>query len=99
MTGRPFRTPFLRRDEGSGHEDGVLEPQAKKRRISNDREEDVKTKRPHLVFKTPGLSSFPRKPLSAIANPAEGTEPLDGELESFYNVLWYVRLRDERTHC
>ena len=98
MTGRPFRTPFLRRAEDSGQEDGVLEPQAKKRRIGSDKEEDVKTKRPKLVFKTPGLSSFPRKPLSAIANPAKGTEPLDGELESFYSVLWYVRLRDERTH-
>ena len=98
MIGRPFRTPFLRRAEDSGHEDRVLEPQAKKRRIGSDKEEDVKTKRPKLVFKTPGLSSLPRKPLSAIANPAEGTEPLDGELESFYNVLWYVRLRDERTH-
>ena len=97
MTGRPFRTPFLRRAEDSGHEDEVLEPQAKKRRISGDKE-DVKKKRPTLVFKTPGLSSFPRKPLSAIANPAEGTEPLDAELESFYNVLWYVRPRDERTH-
>ncbi|CAD6594070.1 MAG: helicase [Alectoria sarmentosa] len=88
MIGKPFRTPLLRKTEESGDNDGVSEPQAKKRRISSDKGDDLKTLGPQLVFKTPGISSLPRKPLLAVKNPAVATKPLHRGFEGYYNVLW-----------
>lgn len=89
MIRKPFRTPLLRRVEESRDNDGVLEPHVKKRRISSDSE---KTLEPQLIFKSPGISSLPRKPLVAINNPAEAVKTPDGGFEGYYNVLWYVIL-------
>jgi hypothetical protein len=95
MTGKPFRPPLLRRIEKpavSVYQHGD-EPQAKKRRISNSDEDIVKLNTPQLVFKQPGISSLPRKPLAAVENPAvaalvPATQLFDGGVESYYNVLW-----------
>lgn len=97
MIRKPFRTPLLRKPEDSRDNDGVSEPQAKKRRISNYEGDGVQTMQPQLVFKTPGISSLPRKPFLAIQNPAVATKPLDGGLEGYYNVLWCAHLLDEPT--
>ena len=96
MIRKPFRTPLLRKPEESGYNDGVSEPEAKKRRISNNKGDVEKTVRPQLVFKVPGISSLPRKLLSANENLAVSTRPSDGSLEGYYNVLWYVRFHNER---
>lgn len=93
MIGKPFRTPLLRKTEELGDNDGLSEPQAKKRRISNNKGDGG----PQLVFKTPGISSLPRKPLLAVKNPAVATNIADEGFERYYNVLWYVHLHDERT--
>lgn len=92
MIRKPFRTPLLRKPEESTGNEGVSEPQAKKRRISSDGE---KTSRPQLVFKSPEISSLPRKPLVAVRNPAEAAKPPDGGFEGYYNVLWYEILCNE----
>lgn len=97
MIGNPFRTPLLRKTEESRDNDGVSEPQAKKRRISSDKGDGSKTMGPQLVFKTPGISSLPRKPLLAVKNPAVATKSLDGGLEGYYNVLWCAHLLEEST--
>lgn len=96
MIRKPFRTPLLRKSEESGYDDGDLEPEPKKRRISNHKGDVVKTMGPRLVFKVPGISSLPRKPLLVVENLAIATKPLDGLLERYYNVLWYVHLHNER---
>ncbi len=84
----PFRTPFLNKTDD--HNDS--QPLPKKRRISIDRELGTTRTTPRLVFKTPGISSLPRKPLSAVRNPAvaaELAESGNGGSDSHFNVLWY----------
>ena len=95
MIRKPFRTPFLRKPEDSEDNDGILEPGAKKRRISSEEEAGVKTIEPRLVFKTPGISSLPRKPLFAVENSSVAPKPVDGGFDGYYNVLWYLRLASE----
>ena len=90
MIRKSFRTPLLRRPEGPAYNDEVSEPEAKKRRISSNKGDVQKVMGPQLVFKTPGISSLPRKPLIANENLAGATRPFDGLLEGYYNVLWYV---------
>lgn len=90
MIRKPFRTPMARKSDESVDIDRVSEPQAKKRRISSDKGNGVTTIGPQLVFKTPGVSSVPHKPFSAVKNPAVPAEPLDGGFDGYYNVLWYV---------
>lgn len=71
----------------------IEEPQFKKRRISSDTEDTPKPVGPQLVFKKYGISSLPRNPLLAIKNSAvaaQATKPLDGGVEGYYNVLWYI---------
>ncbi len=99
MIRRPFRTPFLRKTEELGDDDRVSEPQTKKRRISSDEEDGVKMAEPRLVFKTPGISSLPRKPRLAVENPAGVTKTLDGGFDGYYNVLWCIHLLRERSDC
>ncbi|SLM41403.1 dsdna-dependent atpase [Lasallia pustulata] len=92
MLGRPFRPPMLRKvpTPAESVEEEPSIPPAKKRRISDDGAPQLSTT-PQLVFKVPGISSLPRKPLLTVKNPAvaaEATKPLDGEVEAYYNVLW-----------
>ena len=93
---KPFRPPLLRKiDKLAGSVDTYgEEPQAKRRRISSDQEDEDKPAGPQLVFKKPGISSLPRKPLLAVKNhsvAAQATQLVDGGVEGYYNVLWYVR--------
>ena len=63
---KPFRTPLLpkpllpanvpKRDD--------VEPEAKRRRIENEAGAENAPKGTQIVFKIPGVSSLPRKPLT-----------------------------------
>ena len=90
MLGKPFRSPLLaKKDTTTSSNDH--EPQAKRRRISGD--EAKEQSGPQLVFKAPGISTLPRKPLLAVSNPAIATETSrhqDSGIEGYYNVLWSV---------
>lgn len=96
MIGKPFQPPLLTRIKKVVASDApvsgdVYEPQAKRRKTSIDREQHSVPKRAHLVFKTPGVSSLPRKPLVAIENTAVAAlaaQSLDREFEGYYSVLW-----------
>ena len=94
MIGKPFRPPLLRKVERS-EESAIAnddEPQTKKRRTNDDYTKDGTQKGPQLVFKKPGISSLPRKPLLAVENLAATknvTESSGGGIEGYYNVLWY----------
>ena len=69
---------------------------AKKRRLNGEVDntgKDTTNSVParKLVFKTPGISSLPRKPLHEVSNPAPPSEPLESETDgedAYYNVLW-----------
>ncbi len=92
---KPFRPPLLRKVDNltASNSTYVEGPQTKRRRISSDQEDEDKPAGPQLVFKKPGISSLPRKPLLAVKNPSvasQATQSLDGGVESYYNVLWYV---------
>ncbi|KAL2050276.1 hypothetical protein ABVK25_009503 [Lepraria finkii] len=93
MIGKPFQPPLLRKVDKPSAPSGpdVDEHQAKKRRISTEPEDSEKPLGPQLVFKIPGISSLPRKPLLPVTKPtvaAQTTQPLDGRVEGYYNVLW-----------
>ena len=94
MIGKPFRPPLLRKVEDLGKPplDGDSdEPQPKKRRIDDVNEENVEQSRPQLIFKRPGISSLPRKPLLAVNNPpivTQPTHPANEGVDCCYNVLW-----------
>ena len=95
MIGKPFRPPLLRKVDNVSMSGGLDhdEHQAKRRRVSTEQEDSEKLTGPQLVFKVPGISSLPRKPLLIVKNPtvaAQATQPLDGVVEGYYNVLWYV---------
>ena len=96
MFRKPFRTPLLKKKEESVHIDEIVEPQSKKRRLSSDNENDLKTIRPRLVFKAPGISSVPRRPLLTIGNSAVIANSSDGTSEGYYNVLWCIHFSNER---
>lgn len=68
------------------------QPPAKRRRVSgSDDQEITKSTALKLVFKTPGISILPRKPLLDVKNSAtvaQVTQPSDGGVEGYYNVLW-----------
>ena len=90
MLGKPFQSPLLVKKDPIPSPDGY-EPKAKRRRISVGDEKEQSG--PQLVFKAPGISSLPRKPLLAVSNPASALEtakPRDGGIEGYYNVLWSV---------
>ena len=92
MLGKPFRPPLLKKVDKPSAPSGpdVDEHQAKKRRISTVQEDSEKPLGPQLVFKVPGISSLPRNPLFPVKNPTVAAQPLDGRVEGYYNVLWYV---------
>ena len=90
MLTKPFRSPLLRQAESIPELDRNEIPR-KRQRISNDNETTAELSGPRLVFKTPGISSLPRKPLVTVPNPAADgpvtTERHDGA-RNYYNVLW-----------
>lgn len=94
MLKKPFRTPFLKETNVSSAKLTVQEdsePQPKKRRISSDHDLAATKTAPRLIFKTPGVSCLPRKPLLAVQNPAVGAEVAEldnGSIDGYYNVLW-----------
>lgn len=76
MFSKPFRSPLLKRpagDENGGNQSKKLKT------------EPVVTG-PRLVFKTPGISFVPRKPLLEIAPSTD--ETCNYTSKSFYSVLW-----------
>ena len=84
-----FRPPLLEKVEQPIESDTILsEPMPKRRKV------DVNEQNPairQLIFKRPGISSLPRKPLLAVLNPAAtvvATQPPGRGAESYYNVLW-----------
>ena len=95
MIGKPFRSPLLSTHQGSksaGHDEA--EPQAKKRRIEQVNSGSKEQSGSRLIFKKPGISLLPRKPLSVVGNlPAGGQaySQFDGLVHGYYNVLWYAR--------
>lgn len=93
MLRKPFRTPFLRTADDLAKLDdyGGSEPAAKKRRIDDDPQVSKTGAAPKLTFKTPGISTLPRKPLRPLHNIDEKpvTESvLEGGSDRYYNVLW-----------
>ena len=67
------------------------EPPAKKRRLSDENEIVAKPKETRIVFKQPGISSLPRKPLESVKNPnlsADSSSQTNGADVTYYNVLW-----------
>lgn len=102
MIGKPFRPPLLKktRDFRETVDDNSGEPQVKKRRTSGDFQHEEKLAGPQLIFKTPGISSLPPKPLLAVKNPAsspQATQPSDQGVEGYYNVLWYTSCCDSNS--
>ena len=77
MVNTPFRSPLLRWPASN---QAGEEHRAKRPRVES---EDYG---PRLVFKTPGVSSLPRKPLLEVDNPTTKREP--SGVENFYSVLW-----------
>lgn len=93
MLKRPFRTPFRTPFANTPCDIDDSGPQLKKRRISNDQPSATPPGKSRLVFKTPGISSLPRKPLSTIENPpiaSERTELDKDGSDKHFTVLWYV---------
>ena len=94
MIGKPFRSPLLNKLPTTASNDPRPEvPPAKRRRLDEVDEGSKYIRGPQLVFKNPGISSLPRKPLLAVQNPnasVEIVEPLEGGTEAYYNVLWSV---------
>ena len=94
MLGKPFRSPLLKKVPGQNldtiHPDS---PPAKRRRLSDEDNEVQELKGPQLVFKKPGISTLPRKPLAPLQVTNKSTDDSntsDGAAESYYNVLWYI---------
>lgn len=94
MLGKPFRTPFLTKTDASSAKSTVQEdsePQPKRRRISSDHELGATKTAPRLIFKKPGVSCLPRKPLFAVQSPsvvAQVVELDNRGIDGYYNVLW-----------
>ena len=87
-----FRPPLLSKVKQSSDETDVIVsgPPTKKRRFSEAGEEEEPRKVPQLVFKKPGISSLPRKPLSIVPNPSAAAHPeaIISGVEGYYSVLW-----------
>ena len=87
---KPFRPPLLNKDapsrvSNSSHPDS---PPSKRRRLDIDSDERKPESR--LIFKNPGISSLPRKPLHSVSNSAAAINngPPHND-ETYYTVLWY----------
>ncbi|MCJ1379469.1 helicase [Xylographa soralifera] len=90
---KPFRPPMIKKAGLTQTQaaDHPQSPPTKRRRLNeNVGLGDVKSL-PRLVFKTPGVSSLPRKPLQSVLNTATSSDSSqkDQQLETnYYNVLW-----------
>ena len=90
-----FRPPLIKKVEPptaicDTGEDGV-EPLAKRRKISSHDPMQPGSVGPQVVFKKPGISTLPRKPLLGVPNPAaivQANQSVDCGIEGYYNVLW-----------
>ena len=96
MLGKPFQSPLLKKAPvqslDTSHPDS---PPAKRKRLNNEDDGLQELKGPRLVFKKPGISSLPRKPLvpiQATNKPVEASPSGDGAAELYYNVLWYISI-------
>lgn len=97
MLSKPFRSPLLRKPEQHSGQGEGPEPHVKRRRISDDNRRAAEPSGARLVFKTPGISSLPRKPLLRVQNPAADIDTLvkvDSGVHGYYNVLWCVLYLD-----
>ncbi len=89
-----FRPPLLNNSSSQKLDppkSSESEPPLKRRRVDENENEDGPRKVPQLVFKKPGISTLPRKPLFVVPNPAIAkvqAEPASDRVESYYNVLW-----------
>ena len=98
MLRKPFRSPLLKKplivkDEAQSIADNGSEYPAKKRRVISDGDTESRgdISGPRLVFKAPGVSSLPRKPLLTVQNPSAAVETdqiSNGAGDGYYNVLW-----------
>ncbi|KAL8793137.1 MAG: hypothetical protein Q9195_004249 [Heterodermia aff. obscurata] len=98
MLGKPFRSPLLKqplivKDEARSIANNGNEYPAKKRKIidGHDIEPKRDTSGPRLIFKAPGVSALPRKPLLTVQNPAVAVateQTSNGAADGYYNVLW-----------
>jgi len=91
---KPFRPPLLKKPTQIkiSEDTSSAGPPAKRMRLDGPSESVSTKSEPRLVFKTPGVSSLPRKPLHCVANPAaalDESRQQEDALESYYNVLWY----------
>lgn len=91
---KPFRPPLLKKAiQIQPSEDASSDgPPAKRMRLYGPNDSAGEKSEPRLVFKTPGVSSLPRKPLHSVANPPaalDASSQQEDALESYYNVLWY----------
>ncbi|MCJ1284854.1 helicase [Xylographa opegraphella] len=93
MTMKPFRPPFLKKESPNQAQvnDHPQSPPAKRLRL-NENVDSVEIKSlPRLVFRTPGVSSLPRKPLQSVLNTAVSSDSRQKDQQSetcYYNVLW-----------
>ncbi|KAL8842210.1 MAG: hypothetical protein Q9170_000616 [Blastenia crenularia] len=72
----PFRPPLLKRPADNENNEHPS------KKVKNE----PSTVGPRLVFKTPGISSIPRKPLHEVGNEVAETDHESSK--GFYNVLW-----------
>ncbi|MCJ1475516.1 helicase [Lambiella insularis] len=90
---KPFKPPLLKKKGsilGLGPVDDENSPARKRRRLDDGATSSETKSEPRLVFKNPGVSSLPRKPLHSVLNTAVATNGSgqDEESETYYNVLW-----------
>ena len=93
---KPFRPPLLRKAPSVASTSLPIDqhpasPPAKRRKL--EAEAEKKRPSPQLVFKVPGVSNLPRKPLYPVQNPASAKDgsavSSERPPEAYYNVLWY----------
>ena len=95
MFRKPFQTPFLKNIKPSkpSDEDKALEPQAKKRRISDNNDFIRPVTNFQLASKTSSAFALHRRPFNNVQSSVPPTKPEELEeqgLDGFYNVLWYI---------
>ena len=100
---KAFRPPLLKTvppisapgDEHPGS------PSAKRRRLNCASVPPDTQIEPRLIFKTPGISSLPRKPLQTVTNIAISSDlpyqQQDGGSETYYSVLWYGKSNEPQS--
>ncbi|MCJ1394649.1 helicase [Xylographa bjoerkii] len=90
---KPFKPPTIKKEALTPtlEADHLQSPSAKRRRLNENASSVAVKSVPRLVFKTPGVSSLPRKPLHSVINTATSTDSSQQDQfseTSYYNVLW-----------